>query len=621
MPPQYKGGNKRPRNPRTDRQTRNGGLSTFRKLLKATGNEFAVRPAAGFLSQIMGIDEKGNVGFGLDNAVKDPKDRKNLGMVDEVLSLPTLVELLGFDPPEFAEDAAERLEVLKNAIRDDMGIEPPRGFLENAGEALGTMGAQLPVPGKKKVDIAVEGGKGALSAAKRVLKKVLGSAPEFFSPTIQPKVSNYLSGAGFGGLLGSLADGSEDVETEDTSSDIGPQEFGAGGLVAAVAGLNARRLRNEAAAAGKKPPTDEEVYAAIRGNNPLDLQLKRLKENNQTLNEQIGKGEDVLTNPNAFPVELGGSNPNLRPQGPTTNIDPSSFNRRRTSIDRSLQDLLNYGMRGEYRYFENQPTDPDAPPPPLLNVATPADNALIALQGFKPLSGGFLSGSFNKALEKLKAQLAKPQGMAEGGAVQGEMSDDQVEQMATMLTNLVAKYRDTQGQPMQMATGGKVGALLKAVKPRPKAPAVNLDDIARSLLDSGGTADDIAGLGLSPKAQARLRSLMGELEGVKPARSARKVLTPEEKKMRKAIQEIKMSFFGESDEPDLEYVRSVVDQLGTPELASQYKKVSDFYNNPGDFADPATSGPSDELSNSIIQFEAILDRLTPGKRIPNPNEE
>lgn len=584
MPPQYKGGNKRPRNPRTDRQTRSSGLGTFRQLLKATGNEFAVRPSAGFLSQVMGIDKDGNLGFPVTNMFRDKDKRRNLGMVDEVLSLPTLVELLGFDPPQFAEDAASRLEVLKQAIRDDMGIDEPEGFLENAGEALGTMGAQLPVPGKKKVDLAVEGSKGLLSKLKSGVKKVLGSAPEFFSPTIDPKASNYLSGAGFGGLLGSLGD--EPVEEEEEYlEEEEPQRFGAGGLAAALEKAK-RAVADKAAEEQKKKET-----------------------------QFIPSGQQ------------------------TTTLPPELLARRRQRPNATLDQLFRYGMGAEFNNFFVDPTF-GTPVPGQAPVLRPFEDPGGAIEESSVAPSRPRSGdqSFNTqlALLNLKRGLGikpRPTGrpvisvpgfevvdkFADGGMVDegSGMSDPQAEQMATALTNLVAKYRG-QGQ-VQMATGGKVGALLKAVRPKP-AP-VNLEAIARGLIDNGGSEADIASLGLSPRAQARLRALMGELQGVKPAKSARRSLTPEEKnfKVRQNIEKIKMAFFGESDEPDLEAVASMIAELGSPDMANRFGAIRKGYEDLNTF-DPGTGEPSETFRLLLQKFEEGLDRLTPGERIPNPNE-
>lgn len=355
----------RKRNPRTDRQTRNTGLGTYKKLLEATGNGFLVRPASGFLSQAMGIDSKGNVGFPIDNVLKDRKDRKSVGLVDEVLSLPTLVELLGFDPPQFSKDAASRLEELKQAIYQDMDISEPQGFVENAEDSLGVMLGQLPIPGKKKADLAV----GAAKGTKNALKKILHSAPEFFSPTVDPKLSNYASGAGFGGALGALADSPEEEELpEEEVPRMGRGGFFNNAIVDASDGL-----RNSV------------------GARPLD-------------------------NPPAtprFPGQTLGPLPNFAV------LSPPRVKRRRIALQRTLEDLLRYGERGEDRYFE-----PDVDPldgTTAIPTSNPFDTPRIP-----PLSFDRNRGGFNQ-----------------GGPV--EMDDDQVEAMASALTNLVAKYRDPKG--------------------------------------------------------------------------------------------------------------------------------------------------------------------------------
>lgn len=414
---------------------RNTGLGTLRKLLKASGNEYLTQPTSGFLSQVMGIDDQGNVGFPIDNFTKPPEERKNLGLLDETLALPTLLELAGIEPPEFSVRASERVERLRNAIRDDMGIEDPTGFAENAGESLGVMLGQLPIPSKKKVELAAGVGKKGLAA----LKKMLASAPEFFSPTVAPKASNYASGAAFGGALGQLGDGP--LEEEYTEEE--PQRFGAGGLAAAVSRLNLRRAQNEAALAGKPIPQSTKDIKDMGG------QIFRLKENNQILQQQIAEGKDQLTNPEGFASFLPGSG--AVPFAPDPRFVssmslPDSLNRVRVEGNRPLKSLFKYGQGPESTYFS------DKAPAPTEQELINANNGEF---GFGPdaiigpdvraislnASGGNNPGigKLNSGLAALRRRLGKgaPSGMAEGGIVQDP------DQMAQMLTELVMKYRQS----------------------------------------------------------------------------------------------------------------------------------------------------------------------------------
>ncbi len=144
------------------------------------------------------------------------------GIVDEIQAIPTLSELWGGEPPEWATEAAGRQEGLKDMIAEDLQLSDPQGFRQHLMESVGVMGGQLPVPGSQISKL--KGFLGAMppQAAKAMGKmeklgnfaRRVGFAPvEWLSPIVDPKVSNYLIGSLFGGTLGALTDEAVEAET------------------------------------------------------------------------------------------------------------------------------------------------------------------------------------------------------------------------------------------------------------------------------------------------------------------------------------------------------------------------------------------------------------------------
>lgn len=123
------------------------------------------------------------------------------GIFDEVQSM-----FLGSDR---AKEADARLAALKTAIQGQMGVGDPHGFGENFDEALGTMLGQLPVPASASKAKLVEKIP-FVQRLKSAAKEIPDSIVEWFSPTIQPSVKNYLAGSTVGGGIGALADMGED---------------------------------------------------------------------------------------------------------------------------------------------------------------------------------------------------------------------------------------------------------------------------------------------------------------------------------------------------------------------------------------------------------------------------
>jgi hypothetical protein len=157
------------------------------------------------------------------------------GIVDEFVSLPAFGGFVGLEVPEFAENAVQRLIELGEQLENQTGIKPAQGFGENMAESTGVMLGQVPVPGSVVNRLkALRAGKGAkplrpyeaeylegdlyspevqglLELTRKKpspliegAKKLSTSYIEWFAPTVDPKISNYLAGGAFGGLMGSL---------------------------------------------------------------------------------------------------------------------------------------------------------------------------------------------------------------------------------------------------------------------------------------------------------------------------------------------------------------------------------------------------------------------------------
>lgn len=183
-----------------------------------------LRVTSGVASQVYGLNDQGEPEFG-----------SRPGIVNEMVALPELVPSLlegsaalnsavGLDSysnsqkklaelaakymPDAVGKASEKTDKLHRAIREGVGLSKPHGFTENAEDALGVMAGQLPVPGSlvKKLSGAV--GK----SAPRLASTLAASPLEWLSPTIDPKLSNYLSGALFGGTTGTAADALSPVD-------------------------------------------------------------------------------------------------------------------------------------------------------------------------------------------------------------------------------------------------------------------------------------------------------------------------------------------------------------------------------------------------------------------------
>lgn len=153
--------------------------------------------ASGLSSQVMGADPE----------TGEPKLGARPGLIDETLAIPTLMEIGGGTPPEWATEAAERQEALREKIGEEVDVEPAEGLMEHGFESLGIMGGQLPVPGQMFKSIASKLKEaGGLGQALRWGTAPFRAGVEWLSPVVEPKLLNYLIGAGFGGTMGALGD-------------------------------------------------------------------------------------------------------------------------------------------------------------------------------------------------------------------------------------------------------------------------------------------------------------------------------------------------------------------------------------------------------------------------------
>lgn len=179
------------------------------------------RVLSGTASQVYGLNEQGQPEFG-----------KRPGIVDEVISFPELApavlqgtgaladllgsrygtsdagnsvrrlaELASKHMPKAIGDASDRTDQLHRAVREGVDLPEAHGFTENAEDALGVMTGQLPLPVSWLRRLTKGSG-----VTPKLAKTIAASPLEWLSPTIDPKLSNYLSGAGFGGAMGSVAD-------------------------------------------------------------------------------------------------------------------------------------------------------------------------------------------------------------------------------------------------------------------------------------------------------------------------------------------------------------------------------------------------------------------------------
>lgn len=181
------------------------------------------RPVSGFASQVLAEDpeDPGKLVFppvhnlirswNADERRKSEREPEKMampGLIQDSLSLPAIFG----GGPQWAQDASASADRIHSSIDEGMDLSPPEGFRQHALNAAGMMAAQIPVVGKAKE--AAPAAQGALQLLKKYGKKALASPFEFFLPTIEPKMSNYLFGSAAGGGLGMLGDGADEVAEE-----------------------------------------------------------------------------------------------------------------------------------------------------------------------------------------------------------------------------------------------------------------------------------------------------------------------------------------------------------------------------------------------------------------------
>lgn len=200
-----------------------GAIPGISEETRDTVEDSLARPLSGLASQIVGEDpnEPGKLVFPpLHNmkrvwnadarrkAGQEPEKMAMPGMVQDSLSLPAIFG----GGPQWAQDASASADRIHAAVDEGMDLAPPQGFRQHALNSAGMMAAQIPVAGKAKE--VPEIAQGALQIAKKYGKKALASPFEFFLPTIEPKMSNYLFGSVAGGGLGTLGDEAAEVAEE-----------------------------------------------------------------------------------------------------------------------------------------------------------------------------------------------------------------------------------------------------------------------------------------------------------------------------------------------------------------------------------------------------------------------
>ncbi len=234
-------------------------VGTIGKVVKALSpkkyEDLNQRVLAGVLKQLYGIDEEGNASFlgGLDM-------KPNPGLVDEVLAMGTL--LPERYTPDVSKASQEDIDKLNELINEQLGLEEAHGYKERGEEALGTMLSQGPVGVTRE----------AVTKAPGMLRKMgrgLGTAAEWFTPTVEAKPLNYAVGALTGGGLGGLADQLSDLERSQELTrgmkalDKGMAEGGK------VSGL--RMLLKLAEKKGFDPDLVKEHMDAFTGGHPDDM--------------------------------------------------------------------------------------------------------------------------------------------------------------------------------------------------------------------------------------------------------------------------------------------------------------------------------------------------------------
>lgn len=220
------------------------GFAEGGKVKESKFDTYVKRPLSGLASQWMGRDEDGNM-VAPDIApiaamLKYLKGEKPVrpGIVDEIRSLPGLA----YDAANWATDTMQKSDVghaagldsdAGDAVQDWLFRKPEAianaergadenfaasrrmldlpeadGFEQNLAESAGVMLGQIPVPGSflRRLKMLRDHSGAA---------KIAAPALEWLTPTIEPKLANYVAGTGFGGLTGGGMDWLADLSEEE----------------------------------------------------------------------------------------------------------------------------------------------------------------------------------------------------------------------------------------------------------------------------------------------------------------------------------------------------------------------------------------------------------------------
>ena len=170
-------------------------IKELTKSLAGDAKQLAKQAEAGFKSQWMSVDDRGEAEWG-----------GTPGIYYGTLGLPALADLAKEGTaPEWAREADEKAGKIRAAVERKMSIEEPKGFPQHLARAAGEMAAQIPVPGAMMNKLRTA--KLAVNEAPSLKRKIALSPLEYFSPIVEvgkpkPTAINYGVGTAFGGGLG-----------------------------------------------------------------------------------------------------------------------------------------------------------------------------------------------------------------------------------------------------------------------------------------------------------------------------------------------------------------------------------------------------------------------------------
>jgi len=170
-------------------------IKDLTKSLTEDATQLAKQAEAGFKSQWMSVDDRGEAKWG-----------GTPGIYYGTVGLPALADLAKEGTaPDWAKEADEKAAKIREAVERKMRIEEPKGFPQHLARAAGEMVAQIPVPGAWMNKLRTA--KLAVNEAPSLKRKIALSPIEYFSPIVEvgkakPTAINYGVGTLFGGGLG-----------------------------------------------------------------------------------------------------------------------------------------------------------------------------------------------------------------------------------------------------------------------------------------------------------------------------------------------------------------------------------------------------------------------------------